>query len=302
MTAAVAKPEKQTAANGAPQPLATISKDLKNSIAMIEGIAKAYRLSALSVSNFERAFVIAEGIDALRKAFTDDVMTWIMKLQGNRLGFKTDKDKETKPGYPVEIVRDVMIEMILRGFLPGGNEINIIAGNGYGTKEGFERVVGELPGVTDVRHYPGTPVLSAGGGLAYVDYTIQCLHNGQKVRLDRRKTEDMDSRIVIRIHPKESPSPDNLLGKARRKALKFLFDHLTQSRLTIADGDVDEAPAALPSTGSATGDLAAKLAERAKALGTGQQLAEGELSADELKKINETEVAGTLPGMGTAAE
>lgn len=310
MTTAVAKPtDLKKPQPTQPQPLATISKTLREGIAAIEGIAKSYSLSAISVGQFERAFVVAEGIAALRKAFTPEVMAHIMSLQSCRLGFKTDKDQPPKggppkdwaPGYPEVVVKDVMVEMILRGFLPVGNEINIIAGNGYGTKEGFERLVGELPGVTDVRHYPGVPMVNSAGTTAVVDYTITCRQDGQLVKLVRNRTEEQDSRIPVKFF--ENQGVDAIVGKARRKALKFLYDHLTQSRLTVPDGDIDEVPSrsTLPSGATATDSLAAKLGERAKALNGGEQpLAEGELSAEELAKINEQD--STLPGMGSGTK
>src|SRR6187551_1080575 len=84
---------------------------------------------------FEKAFLIARATGELKKLLTPEYMKPIMELQGNKLGFKTDKD--SSGGYPEAVVKNCLIEAVLIGLQPYGNQFNIIAGNMYPTKEGF---------------------------------------------------------------------------------------------------------------------------------------------------------------------
>ncbi|MFK5282891.1 hypothetical protein ACI3PL_25325, partial [Lacticaseibacillus paracasei] len=69
-----------------------------------------------------------------------------MALQGNRLGFKTDKDKSG--GYPESVVKNCLIEAVLLGIQPTGNQFNIIAGNMYPTKEGCGYLLNNFKGLS----------------------------------------------------------------------------------------------------------------------------------------------------------
>jgi hypothetical protein len=82
----------------------------------------------IPAGTFTMASRMAAGIRALRAALTPEIMQDIMALQGSSLGFRTDKDKEG--GYPVEVVKECMIEAVLKGARVINNETNIIASLG----------------------------------------------------------------------------------------------------------------------------------------------------------------------------
>ncbi len=106
-------------------------------------------------SQFGRALSIAEGIQRLRGALTPEIMQSVMALQGSRLGFRTDLD--AKGGYPVDVVRDALIEAVMSGAYPVNNEFNIIASQSYLTLNYYKRRMREYPGLTDVHLRPGVP-------------------------------------------------------------------------------------------------------------------------------------------------
>jgi hypothetical protein len=58
-------------------------------------------ISADGMQGFEKAFLIAQATADLKAALTPEYMKPIMQLQGNRLGFKTDKDEDG--GYPEHV-------------------------------------------------------------------------------------------------------------------------------------------------------------------------------------------------------
>lgn len=184
------------------------------------------------LQGFDRAFRMAEAIGELKRILTADVMKPIMNLQGNRLGFKTDKDRNNDgskgAGYPMEIVRDCLIEAVLYGLQPTGNQFNIIAGNMYATKEGCGHLLSNIAGLSYdiIPELPRIKDESAAVGMN-VEYT----QNGvtKKKRLD----------IPIRVN--KFMGTDAVIGKATRKARKWLFDTITGNELP--EGDIQDADA-----------------------------------------------------------
>lgn len=197
-------------------------------------------------SIFGPAFQRAEAVGLMRTMLTEEVMNPIMDLQGSRLGFRTDKDKfpidPKKPdgpkGYPMTVVRDCMIEGILLGARPCGNEINIIAGNCYLTREYFLRVLREWPGLTDLVIKSCVPVIVGGEALVEVKATWKL--DGRPDMIHCRKSEENDDRISIRVN--NGMGTDAILGKADRKIGAKIWRRLTGSETTI-EGDADDADA-----------------------------------------------------------
>ena len=99
-------------------------------------------LSASDLDGFDKAFSLAKGMKSLKSLLTKEVMEPIMDLQGSKIGFVTDKDKQN--GYPESVVKDCLIEAVMKGVQPFGNHFNIIAGNCYITKEGFKHLLDSL--------------------------------------------------------------------------------------------------------------------------------------------------------------
>lgn len=197
---------------------------------------------------FGPAFQRAEAVGLMRDMLTDEIMKPIMALQGSRLGFRTDKDRERNKdggfGYPMTVVRDCMIEGILLGARPCGNEINIIAGNTYLTREYFLRVLREWPGLTDLVIKSCVPVIVGGEALVEVKATWKL--DGRLDMIHCRKSEENDDRISIRVN--NGMGTDAILGKADRKIGAKIWRRLTGSETTI-EGDSDDAdtPRNIPS-------------------------------------------------------
>lgn len=191
-----------------------------------------------ALPTMQKAIMLAQGVQAMRAALTDEVVNRLfMPLQGTRLGFRTDKD--TGDGYPITVVRECLIEAMIRGFQPVGNEFNIIAGNAYFTKEGFERKLSELEGLTDLAFHPGVPVLKDGGAL--VPYRVTYCYNGVagEVKRDLVQAEDKsvsDQRIPVKVN--NGMGADGIMGKAKRKLMAQLYDKLTGSKMSTPEGDV----------------------------------------------------------------
>lgn len=217
-----------------------VSTDLVDAMDKINAIVS--RVTPQELAQYSAAaqpLILAKSMVDLRKVMSQDLVEKVFSpLQGTKLGFKTDLD--SKGGYAWDVVRDVMIEGMIRGFRPVGNEINIIASNFYGTQEGFDRKVNEFPGLTNLELSPGVPVLD--GGQALVSYDATWLLNGNRDRLSlsKFKTDDgevVDRRIPVKVN--NGQGADATLGKTKRKMLARIYERL--SGVKIYEGDAIEA-------------------------------------------------------------
>lgn len=182
-------------------------------------------LASEGMQGFEKAYLIANAAAELKLTLTSEYMKPIMELQGNRLGFKTDKDDEK--GYPEHVVKNCLIEAVLTGVQPFGNQFNIIAGNCYITKEGFGYLLKNYPGLT-YEIIPQLPRINQDKTSAAIVMKITWTLNG--------KTESRDIDFPIRMN--QRMGTDAVIGKANRKARAWLFNTLTG--MEIGDGDVQD--------------------------------------------------------------
>ncbi|MDR6548556.1 hypothetical protein J2810_004646 [Chryseobacterium rhizosphaerae] len=189
-------------------------------------------LGAENVIGFEKSYQIANSIAFLRENLNEEYMKPIMALQGSRLGFKTDKDinsvtKKKGEGYPMETVRDCLIDAVLIGVQPYGNQFNIIAGQCYITKEGYGHLLGKIKGLK----YSITPLLpriNADKGSGAVEMKIKWTFNGET------KEETVDFATKVNAYM----GTDAVIGKATRKAKAWLFNQI--SDIEITDGDTED--------------------------------------------------------------
>jgi len=188
---------------------------------------------------FMQAIRMAHGIRMIREALPEAfVKESFLPLQNSALGFLTDKPD----GYPWEVVRDVLCEALLRGFRPVGNEFNIIAGRFYGAKAGFERIVVEYQGMSDLRINLGVPTLAGDKG-ALVPCEASWVFLGKADSIACVQSKDgLDTRIPVRVN--SGMGPDAILGKATRKLFARIYQRLTGCSRDVIDSDLDEVPRA----------------------------------------------------------
>lgn len=205
--------------------------------AEVDGLA-----TKLECTSAKRMFILADAMNRLDAALTPEVMMPVMNLMGSRVGFRTDKDKEEKhKQYTIGQVKEVVKEAILYGAHMTGNEVNIISGGMYCTKEHFQRKVRELPGLTGLEATVGTPVIT--NGEAKVRCSARWRMNGveQSLGFD----DKMPCVFAIRVYDRpggHSVATDQAIGKATRKLYKRIYEMATGSALSIPDGEaVDDA-------------------------------------------------------------
>lgn len=190
-------------------------------------------IGSSTLQGFKKAHVVSDAIVKLKGLLTAEYMAPIMALQGSRLGFRTDKDfnkDRTKgPGYNVEIVRNCLIEAVLIGLQPTGNQFNIIAGNMYITKEGCGEILNKYQSLS-WSVVCGLPRLSQDRTSAAVDAEVTwCLPN-----MPAPKTKTIPIAIKIDAYT----SVDAIIGKATRKGRAWLIGALTG--VEIPEGDATD--------------------------------------------------------------
>lgn len=177
------------------------------------------------LEGFEKAYLLAEGIQQLHELLTPEYMGPIMAMQGSKLGFRSDKDKNG--GYPMETVKKCLIEAVLMGLQPYGNQFNIIAGNMYMTKEGAGHILNNYRGLKyDI--VIGLPRVNDSKTSAAVEATINWTIKGES-----------NSKVIpIPIKMDAYTSLDAVIGKATRKARAWLISTITG--IEVGEGDVTE--------------------------------------------------------------
>jgi hypothetical protein len=183
-------------------------------------------LKANQVQGFEKAFVLADATNQLQGLLTSDYMKPIMALQGNKLGFKTDKDSEQ--GYKENVVKNCIIEAVLTGVQVVGNQFNIIAGSCYITKEGFGYLLKNVPGLS-YEIIPQLPRINGENTSAAIKMQITWTVNGEN-----KQTREIE--FPIRMN--RMMGVDAVIGKATRKARAWLYNNI--SGLEVADGDIQD--------------------------------------------------------------
>lgn len=179
-------------------------------------------------SAFKKMALVAGAIGELRSLLTPKVMEPIMALQNTSIGFKTDNQS----GYPVDVVRDCLIEATLKGVYPVGNEFNIISRQCYITKEGYYHKLRDIPHFSWIE-IPGIPVLRGDYG-AIVRVVLEWTKDKKAVS----RTLD----LAIRVN--KGMGADAIVGKAIRKARAWLFSTVTGQ--DAGDGDVEDAVIDVP--------------------------------------------------------
>ena len=216
--------------------------------AVLETASKIDQVASLAMSHFTNAgsmaaeLQVAQAMADLRAMLTPEVMQPIMALMDTDLGFRTDrdprqKDRNNNPNtpYPVDVVKDVVIEAKLRGFHTIGNEFNIISGRFYAAKSGFRRKLTDgksFPALSNFKDSYDVPRNVAEKG-AIVKCRAEWMLNG--------KRDSVECEFAIKVNA--FMGSDAILGKAERKLCKRVHDLISGVHTPDAEvGEVDDQP------------------------------------------------------------
>lgn len=190
-------------------------------VAALDKAAASGIIAQREASQFKRTLLVSTAMRELQNLLTPKIMTPIMNLQNKSLGFRTDNPA----GYPVDVVRDCLIEATLKGVYPVGNEFNILAGRCYITKEGYFHKLRDIPKFSWIE-VPGIP-RNVGDMGAVIKVSLEWTHEGKK------GAKELE--LAIRVN--RGMGADAIIGKAIRKARAWLYTTITGQE--IGDGEVD---------------------------------------------------------------
>lgn len=220
MSAAVIKQQPQTTVAIVPAARLAEAQNLS-------AIAKASSAELLACKDdpIMSAIVLANSISALRNALTPEIMSDLLKLANTPLGFKTDEANRKEGKYPDAVIKDCLIQAMVRGVRPTGNEFNILVGQCYVTKEGFRRLLKDFPGFANLKIDLGVPRISGEGAIikASASWTLHM------------RRDSIECEI-----PVKGSGCDLLLGKAESKLYRRIYSRLTGSELADVASAEDE--------------------------------------------------------------
>lgn len=173
---------------------------------------------AINVAN---SFTAANVMLALRETMTDQVVErYFRPLAGQKFGFRTDQN------YPTETLRSCIIDAILLGLAPTGNQFNIIKGNCYPTKEGYTNLLKKIGVDYKIEILPNT---SQDNSYAIMPCRVTYTYG-------TAKNMKWDKDIVI---PKRgNENHDLLAGKANKRIKQALYEYLTGTDWGYSDDEI----------------------------------------------------------------
>ncbi len=174
---------------------------------------------AINVAN---SFTAANVMLALRETMTDQVVErYFRPLAGQKFGFRTDRNN-----YPTEVLRSCIIDAILLGLAPTGNQFNIISGNCYPTKEGYTNLLKKIGVEYKIEILPNT---SQDNSYAIMPCRVTYTYG-------TAKNVKWDKDIVI---PKKgNENYDLLAGKANKRIKQALYEYITGTDWGYSDDEI----------------------------------------------------------------
>lgn len=203
------------------------NKNLKE----IGQISNEYQLTLPKLeSDIEKMALMAKAFNEVKTRLDESMVKSFMSLQNSKLGFKTDKEN----GYELNTVRECLIECLISGVKPIGNEFNIIGGNFYVTKEGFTGIMARDSSFQDLDIKQELPQYDHDNKRASVKYTATWKHNG--------KDYSTDGIVSIKLQYTKSnycvTTDDAIFGKAERKIKSRVWN--ISSGSNFYEGDAEE--------------------------------------------------------------
>lgn len=214
----------------------------KNTTAMNQLIAECSILTS-NVTEYEKSLLYGHYLVEIKKQISGKVLEIVKDLMNTGLGFKTDRNPNDpqcriKEIYSDEIIKNCVTQAIMHGLRIHGNEFNILGGNFYATKEGLERIVNRNPDLEK------KIAIKSRGFKKSPETDIWALSYEYEFKLkDRQEIKD-DTTVYVRgKQGNYEITLDAVLGKARRKVLKTIYNQMTQGFFLLEDADdVDDIP------------------------------------------------------------
>lgn len=204
--------------------LAIIENNSEN-ISNINRALEQARTISDKVTDFGYQLKIASYIRDIYDNLSSDCVKLLKFLQNKNFGFKTDREN----GYADEVIKNCVIEAMIYGLTPLNNEFNILGGNMYTTKGGYEKLVYKHPELESLK-IKNEPSPTSGGNWKITFKVF--------LKLKDRQPEEFEETFNMPGKKGNFEFPlDTVLGKATRKILKICYSKLNNGILIPPDGD-----------------------------------------------------------------
>jgi hypothetical protein len=202
-------------------------KELSSNTTMMNQLISDCKILTSNISEYEKSLLYGHYLVQIKNQISGKVLEIVKDLMNTGIGFKTDK-----PTYSDEIIKNCVTQAIMHGLRIHGNEFNILGGNFYATKEGLERIVNRNP---DLER---KIIIKSKGFKKSPETEIWALSFDYDFKLkDRQEIKD-DVTVYVRGKQGNYEIPlDAVLGKARRKVLKTIYNQMTQGFFLLEDAD-----------------------------------------------------------------
>lgn len=215
---------------------------------ILEALSTEIQRAWMVQGNFTRAIAYGMAVANLREALDEKVMKALLKLKNSKLGFRTDETMNQP--YPMQLVRDCIIDAATLGLQCVGNQFNIIGGNMYVTKEGFTFLLRQLSQQGVLRdmkfiYHPAEISESSTMGTARNGEQYQKVEREGRVMVEVScvyQGKAINERLEFVIRVNKGMSQDAVLGKAERKAKAWLYNFLTDQAISDGEAEVAEEP------------------------------------------------------------
>lgn len=207
-----------------------IKEQAKEAFSNALAIGKKYAGELANSEDFFKPIVMAMAIKDLREALTPEAMAAVKELAGTSLGFLTDKKPHEQ--YPIEVIRECVVEAMIRGVGVVGNQFNIIAGRFYMARNGWEAKLRKA-GCTQIVPTVGKPEDVREGkannnGFAKHTATFgaqaTCVKGGQRYAVSACVSDGIDGRIEASAFGKDlTDCLPGMKGKVEARILKKLY-------------------------------------------------------------------------------
>jgi hypothetical protein len=207
-----------------------IKEKAKEAFSNALAVGKKYAVELAESEEFFKPIVMAMAIKDLRDALSAEAMDAVKQLAGTSLGFLSDRPADNQ--YPVDVIRECVIEAMIRGVGVVGNQFNIIAGRFYMARNGWEAKLRKA-GCTQIVPTVGRPEDTREGTpnqRGFAKYTATfgaqatCVKNGQRFTVSACLSDGIDGRIEASAFGKDlSDCLPGMKGKVEARILKKLY-------------------------------------------------------------------------------
>ena len=202
-------------------PNSLISKKELEFAERVNEIIKQTSQIALIENQFTRGLMMANAMQQIEKALTEEIMAPVNKLFGSPIGIRCDKKD-----YGDDVKKRIFIEATLGGWSIVGNQINVIGGNMYITKQGYLPRLRSIDGLTFTYPFKHEIPVSDPNTLTTTVTTLM------EWTWKNKANKEIVKYPVTR---NSGQSNDAVLGKADTKMCRWLWNKITGQE-TIDDG------------------------------------------------------------------